>query len=295
MKNIKKALSVILALAIVAAFSAPAFAAQSNSIKFLNDFIDSRSIDVEIDDSAFSKIGISVTDVEVKAKFEGENKTKVAAKADVGPLSDVKIIGAGNELNGYFSFFKININEIIGNSLNIDSIANQFYPLLDKLDKETVSLLSVKETKTVSLKDYGDVKAEILTVTPETIAAKITEEAVKQGKQAELEGKDITALVALAKELKIEELDYYIALYTVSQSDKGIASFYYKGDDLVGVKVNLVDKDTLQEVSVDTTESLGLKVESIETGVTDSDFTAPGFAFDITGFVKFILNLFFKN
>lgn len=296
MKKAKRLLSVILALAMAAALSAPAFAAESaKSIKFLNDFIDTRSIEVDVDDSAFSGFGISVTDVEVKAKFEGENKTKIAAKADVGPLSDVKIIGGGNELNGYFSFLKINIKEILGANFNIDDIANQFYPILDKLDKETVSLLSVKETKDVSLKDYGTVKAEILTVSPDAIAAKITAEAVKQGKQAEIEGKDIEALVALAKELNIEELDYYIALYAVSQSENGIASFYYRGDDLIGAKVNLVDKETLKEQSIDTTEAIGIKVESISAGVSDSDFNAPGFAFDITGLVKFILNLFFKN
>ena len=295
MKISKRLLSVILALAVIAAFATPVFAAEAKSIKFLNDFIDSRTLDVEFDDSALSGFGISITDVEVKAKFEGENKTKVAASADIGPLSDVKIIGSGSELTGYFSFFKINAKEFLGSDFNIDKIANEFYPLLDKLDKDTVALLELKETKDVSLKNYGNVKAEILTVSPEKIAAKVKEEAVKQGKQADIEGKDIEALVALAKELNIEDLNYYIALYTVSQSENGIASFYYNGDKLIGVKINLVDKETLKEQSLDTTEAINLKVESISTGVSDSDFNAPAFAIDITGLVKFIFSLFFNN
>ena len=292
----KKLLSIIMALAMLTAFAAPAFAADScKSIAFLNDFIDSRSIEVELDDSALSGFGISVKDVEVKAKFEGENNTKIAAKADIGPLSDVKIIGSGSELNGYFSFFKINVKEIIGDNFDVNGIANQFYPILDKIDKDTVALLDLKETKDVNLKDYGAVKAEILTVSPDKIAAKIGEEAAKQGKAGEIEGKDITALIELAKELNIEELNYYIALYAVSQSEDGIASFYYKDGNLIGVKVNLVDEDSLEKVSIDTTEAIGLKVKSIKTGVADSAFAAPGFSFDITGLVKFILNLFFKN
>lgn len=295
MKKAKSIISVVLALVMAALLAAPAFAAEAKSIKFLNDFIDSKSIAVKLDDSAFSGTGIPLKNVEAKAKFEGEGKTKIAAKGDVGPLSNVKIIGSGNELNGYFAFFKINVKEIIGQNFNIDDIANQFYPILEKLDKEKVSLLTLKETKDVSLNNYGTVKAEILTVSPDVIAEKITAEAIKQGKQAEIEGKDIEALIALARELNIEELNYYIALYAVSQGENGIASFYYSGDKLVGAKINLVDEETLQEQSFDTTESIGLKIESISTGVSDSDFNAPSFALDITGLVKFIINLFFKN
>lgn len=294
MKATRKILSIILVLAITAAFSTVAFAEDAKSIKFLNDFIDSKAIGVELDDSAFSGFGISVTGVTVKAKFEGENKTKVAATANIGPLSNVKIIGSGSELNGYFAIFKINIKEIIGGSFSIDEIANQFYPLLDKLDKETVSLLEVKETKNVTLNNYGTVQAEVLTVSPDKIAAKIKEEAVKQGKEGEISGSDITALVALAEELNIEDLNYYIALYKVSQSADGLATFYYSNGNLVGVKINLVDKDTLAEQSIDTTQAINLKVKSITAGASDSDFAEPSFSFDITGIVKFIFGLFFK-
>ena len=109
MKKVKSIISIIMALIMAAMLAAPAFAAEAKSIKFLNDFIDSRSIAVKLDDSAFSGTGIPLKNVEAKAKFEGEGKTKIAAKGDVGPLSNVKIIGSGNELNGYFAFFKIDI------------------------------------------------------------------------------------------------------------------------------------------------------------------------------------------
>lgn len=291
MKNLRKISAIILALVMITAALIPASAAQAKSIRFLNDFIDSKTLEVELDDSAFSGGGIPITDVDVKAKFEGENKTKIAGTANVGPISDVKIFGSKGKLDGYFSIFKVNVSEIIGTDIDIDGIANKFYPILEKLDKDTVNLLELKETKDVSLKNYGTVKAEILTVSADKIAEMVKKEAAKQGKSAEIEGKDIAALVAFAKELNIPELMYYIALYEVGTGENGVASFYYKGDNLVGIRINLVDEKTLKETSLDTTEAINLKIESIKTNVSDSAFNAPAFSIDITGLVKWIFSL----
>lgn len=294
MKTMKKALAVLMAVAIVMTFASTAFAAgESKSIKFLNDFINSKTVGVKLDEVKIPEVGLSIKNAEIKAKFEGENKTKAAAKADIGPLSNVRIFANGNDLTGYFAIFKINVKEFVGDSFDVNAIANEFYPMLEKLNKDTVDMLALKETKDVNLEGYGAVQAEILTVSPDKIAEKITAEAIKQGKtDAELEGKDITALVELAREINIEELNYYIALYTVSQSDSGIASFYYKDGNLVGFRLNLVDEETLENESIDTTEAIGLKVKSIVTNLSDSDFNAPAFAIDITGLVKFFLSFF---
>lgn len=294
MKTMKKALAVLMAVAIVMAFASTAFAAgESKSIKFLNDFINSKTVGVKLDEITIPEIGLSIKNAEIKAKFEGENKTKAAAKADIGPLSNVRIFANGNDLTGYFAIFKINVKEFVGDSFDVNAIANEFYPMLEKLNKDTVDMLALKETKDVNLEGYGAVQAEILTVSPDKIAEKITAEAIKQGKtEAELEGKDITALVALAKELNIKELNYYAALYAVSQSESGIASFYYKDGNLIGFKLNVVDEETLESDSIDTTEAIGFKVKSIVTNLSDSDFNAPAFAIDITGLVKFFLSFF---
>ena len=283
-----------MAVAIVMTFASTAFAAgESKSIKFLNDFINSKTVGVKLDEVKIPEVGLSIKNAEIKAKFEGENKTKAAAKADIGPLSNVRIFANGNDLTGYFAIFKINVKEFVGDGFDVNAIANEFYPMLEKLNKETVDMLALKETKDVNLEGYGAVQAEILTVSPDKIAEKITAEAIKQGKtDAELEGKDITALVELARELNIEELNYYIALYTVSQSDSGIASFYYKDGNLVGFRLNVIDEETLENESIDTTEAIGLKVKSIVTNLSDSEFNAPVFAIDITGLVKFFLSFF---
>ena len=295
MKTMKKALAVLMAVAIVMTFASTAFAAgESKSIKFLNDFINSKTIGIKLDDSAFSGAGISISNAEIKAKFEGENKTKVAAKADIGPLSNVRIFASGNDLNGYFAFFKINVKELIGNNIDINAYLNGFYPIFEMVSKNAVDMLALKETKDVNLDGYGTVQAEVLTVSGDKIAEKITAEAIKAGKtEAELEGKDIDALVEVARELNNDELNYYLTLYSLSQGEDGIATFYYKDGNLIGFKLIIVDKETLDADAIDTTESFSsFKIKSIETNYSDSDFNAPAFAIDITGLVKFFLNFF---
>ena len=301
MKHFKKILAIALALTMLLAFASPSFAADSSckSITFLKDFVTTRTLGAALDDSAFSSSGIPVSNVNVKIKLEGENNVKLFGSADLGPIKDIKVILDNGKLMGYISIFKINIGDIVsdltGQSFNFDfgAVAEQINPILDKLDSETLDLLALKETKNVTLADYGEVQAEILTVSSDKIAGKIAAAAAESGNPVDVTGKTVDELIELAAQLNISDLNYYIALYRISQSEDGLASFYYKDGKLVGVKINFINEETQESMSFDTS-TFGLKFKSIETNLPDSAFSAPKIALNISGLVKFILKFFIR-
>ena len=105
-------------------------------------------------------------------------------------------------------------------------------------------------------------------------------------------GEGNTTPAGTGEKTRLEEIKERGKLIVGTEGTYSPNSFHDEDGNLVGFRLNLVDKETLENESIDTTEAIGFKVKSIVTNLSDSDFNAPAFAIDITGLVKFFLSFF---
>lgn len=278
----KKLLSIVLAvlLATVSLFSLTASAAENRSVKFIKDVQKSKTLSVSVDTS--SQTSGLVKDVTANIKLG--DSVKIAGKGKVLGMN-AKIYAEGKNIDAYIAIFKIRVNQIIDLDLDLSSIGASITPVLDNAD-QILEYLEYNEKLSSKNED-------VFTANKDEAINMVIEAAKEKGLEVtadDLKDKSVAELCEIAGITDEAQIAYYTNL------EKSAAHFYYNGDTLTGIKVEMADKDTgALKTIVDTSNLGGFKITAIGTNVPDSAFSQPKFAIDITGLAKSLVSLIMKN
>lgn len=292
-KNIKKLISILIAVAVIFSAMICVSASASRSMDFLEKFERDKMISLKLSDYERLYAGfVPVSDIDYIGKFtkneNGEYEFEYVSHLKYG-LTKVKIFGDSNKINAYFHIFKVNLLDIAKkyeSDISIpDDFLGEYYTLLTIVDSGAAKYLKVvKETVDYS-RAYDDVTVEYLGPDYEEIVKDLPAET-----QEELEGKtdeEIAEALAEFAESDDPELRFFAGLTNAD------AKFYYRGDDLVRYIFEFPDKKTGAMLFARDWPSDPVIISA---DIDDDAFDEPKFSIDITHTVKpsiFIISVIF--
>ena len=304
MKNsVKKSLSVILAVVMIAAVALQVNAVNFSETKtsaFLKKFASEKALNVQIED--INENPLSVSNIVLSAKLKDDDSVDIKASADVKlSFLSAKAYFDGKELLAYLWIFKINASQIAKDALGYDlvltedqtaQIASIMKDIIKLADSPVLSALTV-DSQTDTSEKFSVSAMALLT------AASGASEAEVQAAMA-LAGYDITGktdkeikdmLVAANKAGALLPL-LKAAGSDVTQEDLDLVmdyiydtfEFTYSGNDVKDIAVYGENGEEIFKLS----SQIPYAVKSIGAGEGNVK-KAPAFGIDITGMISGII------